>query len=755
MTLRYSAAAVVVALISVNAASARVTDEQVRQAIQRNIDALYALQNDRGTWDPPDPAAAGEAESAHVYGTNYGGTTALVTYALLTAGESYQSPRLRRAIDFLSKTEMNGTYAVGLRNHVWAHLPPPFEPMIRKDTRWLADAIGAGPFKGGYLYTPVPTPGAGGIDNSVTQYGVLGAWEGAKRGMPITDAYWKLVEAHFLGCQEQDGGWSYNGQTATTGSMTASGLACLFIVQDHLYRDLYRTPGKGAGANGAPDHPLHKAINRAVQWFDKNFSATINPGGGTAWLTYYLVGVERIGLASGLKYFGSHDWYAEGAEVLVRRPFNTPVDYAFSLIFLVRGRVPVFANKLRIPDYDWNNRPRDLNRLAQWVSDEIEQEMNWQIVDLSTRPEEWLDAPILYIAGHEPLKLWPESEQKLKRFIDLGGLVVTTADNGEPGFTQSVLHLYERLYPQYKLDRLPPNDELLGLVFPIRSNSLGALSLHNGVRHLAIHIPKDVSWPLHSASHADDTPWRFFTNLYYYATEKGQARPRLAEHYMPRRSGDSGGGAPTVRVGRIRYDGNWDPEPLAWQVQSNTMFNTGKADVTTTVMEFKDLPGSDVKLAHIVGTHPVTFSAEELAALKDYVSAGGVVLFENIGGLGKFTHSLTGALAEAFPGSPIRPLSIQSDLATGRAFGGTDVGRVDYRAYTVLRAGRFNSPRLHAITIEGEPRILISHEDLSVAMLNQPRWGIYGYSAPSAQKIMTNLVLWANHQSAKTPAAAE
>jgi hypothetical protein len=729
---------------------AKVTDQQVQATIKKIVERLYALQNERGTWDPEQPASGPD----HVFGTNYGGTTALVTYALLTAGESYQSPRLRRAVEFLAseKTPMNGVYAVGLRNHVWAHLPPSFELQLKRDTKWLLEAQGGGPAKGAYHYTPAQSK-AGSFDNSVTQYGVLGTWEAAKRGIPIPTTYWELVGRHFVATQQKDGGWCYLAAPApnhpVTGSMTASGLACMFIVQDHLFAHEFRKVGEAA------KHPVTAKINGGLEWFDKNFAATLTGKVPAGPVYYYLLGVERIGLASGYKYFGGLDWYAAGAELLVRNPGAAPSDLSFSLLFLVRGRVPLFANKLRIPGYEWHNRPRDLSRLAAWVSDEVEQEMNWQIVDITSNPEEWLDAPILYIAGHQPLKLTPDQEQKIKRYIDLGGLVITTADDGDPGFTRSVTEMFERLYPQHKLQRLSPKDDLMDLVFPLQGERLGAQSLHNGVRHLALHIPRDLSWTLHSSSHTDDYAWQFLTNAYYYATEKGQARPRLDQHYLAR----GAGGGPKITVARVRHEGNWDPEPLAWEVQSNAMFNAKKADVTPKVVEWADLPQSGAKFAHVVGTGPVTFSQEQVQAIKQFAAAGGVLLFENAGGRGEFSKAVLDMLAAELSDQPARPLSLQSDLVTGKRFQGYDVSRADYRSFTVLRSGRFRGPRLQAVSFEGEPRILVSGEDLTMGMLDQPVWGVYGYSSQAAQQLMTNLVLWSQQPAATaaapaTPAAA-
>ncbi len=81
---------------------------------------------------------------------------------------------------------------------------------------------------------------------------------------------------------------------------------------------------------------------------------------GQQWKFYYLYGLERAGRLSGVRFFGQHDWYREGAEELVheqdkflgywrgtlyeREPL---IATSFALLFLAKGRAPVLINKLR------------------------------------------------------------------------------------------------------------------------------------------------------------------------------------------------------------------------------------------------------------------------------------------------------------------------------------------------------------------------------------------------------------------------
>ena len=84
----------------------------------------------------------------------------------------------------------------------------------------------------------------------------------------------------------------------------------------------------------------------------------MNPGakGGLAEPYYYLYAVERVGVLTGLKYIGSHDWYREGAAFLVKdqRPDGSwgrrlygLSDTCFAVLFLAKGPAPILLSKLR------------------------------------------------------------------------------------------------------------------------------------------------------------------------------------------------------------------------------------------------------------------------------------------------------------------------------------------------------------------------------------------------------------------------
>ncbi len=317
------------------------TPEQVDAAIEKAKAYLYTQQKN-DTWEtrPTAPSDAEKKKSGFAYKTDggqYGGLTALATYALVAGGDSPQDPRLTPAIKFLLRTEIKGVYALGMKCQLYTFLPPTPElrAKAREDAADLREAVQAtGVAKGFYDYL-VNINNTKRVDHSVSQYGVLGMWACERTGIEVSGSYWSAVEKAWIDDQDPvTGGWSYQEKPSTrypvTASMTAAGVATLFITQDYLH------PDAGVVCRG---NIINENIDHGLKWLADNFQQVFsNSGVHAPW--YSLYGIERIGVASGLKYFGSVNWYDVGADYLVKKQaengsWGTSVpDTCFGILFL-------------------------------------------------------------------------------------------------------------------------------------------------------------------------------------------------------------------------------------------------------------------------------------------------------------------------------------------------------------------------------------------------------------------------------------
>ena len=447
--------------------------------------------------------------------------------------------------------------------------------------------------------------------------GFSGSGRREQTGAEIEKRYWDGFDTIWRAHQFPDGGWQYDGTPEkpskdhkVTASMTAAGVATLFITQD------YARPDVGLNCSG---NVVNENIEKGLAWMGKNFNQVND--------LYTWYGVERIGVASGYKYFGTIDWFAEGADkVLKRQKTDGSFDggfvggtaipsTAYALLFLARGRAPVMMNKLDYTKADgkpvkWNQRPRDVANLARWTTENMEADLNWQIVNLQVSIDDLHDAPILYMAGNEQIDLSEPDIVKLREFAEDGGMILANADCDNAGFASSFQKLGSKLFPRYEFRELPAEH-------PIFSNELFKKfkaqprleGISNGVRELMLLIPNgDPSkwWQTHASTSRADS-FQLGTDIFLYAVDKKGLHNKgvtYLVHPNPKVKP-----VRTVKLARLEMPGNWDPEPGGWRRMAAILHNDPyKVDLKVETVKLDEGKLADFKLAHLTGTAPFKLS---------------------------------------------------------------------------------------------------------------------------------------------------
>jgi hypothetical protein len=733
-----------VLVVAVATASRAATPQQIDDSIQRAKSWLYSQQS-QGTWEKTqkrEPTSADRSSGQSITDGQWGGTTALATYALLAAGESPQEPRLQQAIDFLKKADLVGVYALGMRMQVWSFLPQTSEikQLVRRDAQLLSKLMHwDGRHKGFYDYTDTKRN----YSLSRSQYGVLGMWTAAQLGAEVPRNYWQTVETAWLNLQRSDGSWRYieRDQYVPTPGITAVGVATLFITQDYLHAN------KGASCNGNITNP---AIEKGLDWMASNFDKIATDERYDRDYPYFtLYAVERIGVASGLKHFRGIDWYQRGADWLIEKQaksgswssaYGPVANTSMALLFLARGRDPIAINKLRYQidgqEGHWNQRPREIANVTRWIGRSVEREFNWQIVNLDMPVRDLHEAPILYIGGSQDIKLSDEHKEKLKAFIEGGGLLLANADCQARAYQGAIRRLGSELFPQYEFRELPA-DHLIYTAqqFP-RENwrtKPSVLGMSNGVRELILFLPQQdaaKTWQL-QVMPGRDQDWQLPANILMYATDRHPLRKR-GEHYLVERD-EKSAATKTIKLARLKYDGNWDPEPGGWRRLANVLYNEYKIELLADPVEIASI--SDAEIAHLTGTAAVQFTPAQQGALKKYVEGGGTLLIDAAGGSADFAKSAEALIEQLFPKAL---KALPADHAVYSAGGKT--AEIQYRAYAQRMLGAASGGRLQGIEQDGRVVLVYSREDLSTGLVGQPVDGIVGYAPASATQLMSRIV---------------
>lgn len=720
--------------------STGIGDQEIGRAITKAVDHLLSQF---------DPAKAQLRDvKTDPPSTHDAGLNALAVYALLQAAQALpEDPRLnirgrtlKPLIDRMRDMQFKGgpeTYARAIRATALAvHNRVEDRAALQADLQWLLE----GTHDGGYTYIEqhraLPH-----WDNSNSQYGLLGVWSAAEVGLDVPDSYWAKIRQHWMDSQAENGQWAYgDGGISGTLSMTAAGIASMFVAFDYL--DAPRV------ATAVGGDPLPRALARALHWLESG-----DNGAPIAVDGYTMYGLERVGLASGLKYFGQRDWYKHFASKLIRgqQPdgswgFGT-VDHSYFLLFLARGRHPVLMNKLRIDDGAggerafWANRPRDVASLTRFAVRELERPLNWQIVPLSRDWTEWFDSPVLYLASHQPIALGDREIEKLRSFARAGGMLFLHADAASPQFDAFARELAGKLFPEHELAELPPDHEVYSLHFKIDPKPR-LLGVSNGVRLLMVYSPQDLAQHWQGRDEAGQrTSFEQGVNLFLYAAGKSDLRNRLASPYLPPVPANVKP-SHTLSLTRAKHGGKWDPEPDAFvrfgrwlEYQTGYRLLLNEASVL-------ELDPDRHPAAHLTVGGGYDFTQAEIDAVRQYIERGGTMIVEAAGSSPAAIESLgVGLLGRAFAQTKRTILPGDHLIYTGREEGMDAADRPSLRIGTERLLGK-GAARLELIE-HGKGRVIYSPLDLSAGLVQTGAQSVMGYTPAYAQSLMRNLVLWA------------
>ncbi|MBA4186604.1 MAG: hypothetical protein C0467_01160 [Planctomycetaceae bacterium] len=405
--------------------------EKVRKSIDSGVRYLKKQQNPQGNWEGIVIGFLADME---------GGSTALVTLALLNCGVKKDDPAVDRAITYLRKVCENPkkTYVVALCNLVFAEIrDPKDQPLVQKNADWLVktglgwrvdtDGRVAGQLEGwSYPQNQI-------ADNSNTQYALLGLYAAKQSGAKIHGDVWKAIQDYYTRTQTRPpespntGAWPYynaiNGKVSDQPSisMTVAGVCGLLIARMGLDVNEHGLDPVTGIAQNCGLYGENSALTRGMNWVAENFKFDSPKS------TYYnIYGIERLGRLSGQRFIGTHDWYREGCEKLIaiqqrsgdgsfsggrQVDATAHLSTAFSLLFLSKGRTPVLVSKFAWGDFqprpnggmvevaapgfpapaggsNWNRKHNDTRHIVEFCSKELfdNTPLSWQVYDARRRP---------------------------------------------------------------------------------------------------------------------------------------------------------------------------------------------------------------------------------------------------------------------------------------------------------------------------------------------------------------------------------
>ena len=760
--LHLPARAVFAAETSASAEAFVPSDEEVQLAIDRAIKYIWLRRRGDGRW------VSKQYEKAFPYGL-----TALCTFTLRSAGVPMSHRRLSASVNKLAvQEELSTVYARSFALLTWCRWDPlKNQRRIEEDVRLLRLEQKDGGF--GYGRLSGILPDRPWRDNSNTQLALLALAEAQACGFEVLPIVWREAERSWLTSQNADGGWGYplvddpafaGAPHESYGSMTAAGLASLYLIHDGIYLNAAsRFNGRfkaKCGEDLEKSRALREAVDQGWAWLDSRFRVDAIPE-LTAWeagdfrqeyLTYYLYTIDRLGVLSGRKYIGGRPWYQDVAAQLVRTQapngsWGGVHETCFGILALLKGRHAILINKLRYPtwaDHELSETdPRDAANLVRWFARRFEEPVTWQYVDIN-READLYDAPVLYITGHELPEFDEAQRGYLRDYVHRGGTILAVACCGKQTFVDDCCALFGDILPHLKqetidpqhpiwtvLDEVPPSDKLIGFSDGCRTR---------------IFLWKEPACCAWQQNMVREHPLSFnlASNILIYSAfgwgEKSRLKP-FFDH------GTSPGTTANIRVAQIRHDGDWSPDSFALTRLSNRL-----AAATAVGLDVQPSIRADrARLAHVdalyVTGHDLgALRQAGLAELRAYIEGGGTLIATACCGREAFDTAFRPFIEKLLRPRKLEMIPPQDPLMTGKfaPLLASEIGDVWLRPRLGGHAPvHMDNPELYGIKVGDRWGVIYAPHDLNCGMAGHACPTCIGYQPRYAEIIGGNLFLYA------------
>jgi hypothetical protein len=527
--------------------------------------------------------------------------------------------------------------------------------------------------------------------------------------------------------------------------MTAAGVSSLYIINEQIYRE----------SNVCGGMPNDERLNRAMKWLGDNFSVTRNPR-SNSYHMYYMYALERIGVLTGQRFIGDHDWYLEGVKHLLsiqRREGqwdNDTLATEFALLFIGKGREPVVMQKLAY-NGEWNTDPFDAKDLVEQASRDLKLPMTTQVITATAGAKAFAAAPILYMQGRSAFEFTRETRESIKLFVENGGFIFASACCASKEFNASFRAEMGTIFPEAEFERLPASHDIYKLRHPItNANALMIEGLNTGCRTSVLYAPHDIccGWGgcggcKDPACVRENEARNLGVNMIAYALNFKRLRDKLEEEEIVAKKKDVPAGRGALVIGQLYHNGEWNPDPNSMTNLAQTLKEqTGsKADVVKKMVTLGTDDLGDYPILYITGHKAFQFLPSQVQALQKYLDRGGFLLADPCCGKSEFDVAFRKLCEQLYPDKALTQITPGHALLS-QPF---SIETVQYKpAVKRMFPQVGGKPNLETITnADGRVMILYSRFNLGCELQGHGCATCLGVMGADAYKISVNAILYA------------
>ncbi len=420
-------------------------------------------------------------------------------------------------------------------------------------------------------------------------------------------------------------------------------------------------------------------------------------------------------------------------------------------------RSQILPDGRKVGWYDWNTDPADMQRLLKFANSALH--VRYRHVNVDPRTFSWdpMEMPVLYAQGRRPFVFPEEARPKLREYILQGGTLWADACQGSDAFAGAFRDEMRKTFPDRPLVTLAPDHPVYRSHHTItkvkyspgagRPDGVPLLEgIYAGCRTAVFLAPYDLScaWdsfhcPEGGKCIVGDDAMKIGINMAAYAI----AYYNLGKFLSLRRTieTDDESLRGNFIFAQLKSNGHWDPDPSAFAnmlknvlAVTNTKVNFGRKEVPLTD---PDLPG--YPFLYLTGHGDFAFSPEEVGSLRRYLFNGGFLLADACCGNLEFDLAFRRELKRAFPDGALSELPPEHPVFSTFH----PIRQVSYTPQVRVSFKDLTQPYLEGLAIGEDTRVIYSRFDLGCGWEGEEHPYAYGVSAPDAQRLAVNIIMYA------------
>jgi hypothetical protein len=405
---------------------------------------------------------------------------------------------------------------------------------------------------------------------------------------------------------------------------------------------------------------------------------------------------------------------------------------------------------------DWNTDREDVDKLLKWTENALGiryKQMNCNLDKFSFNPAE---ISALYFTGHKEHEFTDEYRAKLHRYVMDGGSIIGSACCGAKPFTEGFMKEMAIIFPGRRMTLLADDHPLFDCFYQIgdvqyrdgnkltQKRAPYILGMNVGCRTAVFLSPFDLccGWDGHPNPGGEGLIIKdareLGANMITYCLANYQLGRFLASEKVYFQQGENT--RDEFVFGQVKHDGDWDPCPSA-------VANLLKvaADNSTLSVQFKkqevDLAKADAlrhPLLYMTGHDDFKLSDAEVAGLRNYLKAGGVLLADSCCGRKGFALAFKREMQRVLPDKQFEAMDPNHPIFRSRVM----ITQVKYSDMMRQQMPGFQQPYLESITLNGAVAVIFSPYGLGTCWDGEARPYSLAYSRDDALRLGTNILVY-------------